>query len=164
VTEIPDDAGDSELGRPTTRRLDWTDLSLEDPTVSRTTLARRLRTVERALGGVETFEEFDSVDERGSVSGDLDAVEERLVALERAVHAIGEHLTALERAHRAGAGLEAVRRAVEGLPEAASGTDANEDGPGDTDCRPRTEATTGESPAEWLDRVAAGGVTPPAAE
>jgi hypothetical protein len=156
-------------------RHDPTD-PLDEPVADRATLARRLRAVERALASAEGLE-FET---GGSDGADLDAMAERLETVEarvdalcRAVHAVGDCLVARDwvrdRARRTDDGTESVRRAVEALPGARDGhapepeggvegvdppTVDGEDAPGDT----------GESPTEWLERVAAGGVTPPPVE
>lgn len=157
--------------------------ALERPAASEATLARRLRAVERALGGIAEIE-FEPGHGRAG-SDDPEAVEERLDALCRAVRAIGECLDARDRARRTGSGIESVRRAVEALPAAGDAT-AKPDGDGGLLGATRPDVTkidgegigvtrseTGdeevasapdESTTEWLDRVAAGGVAPPSVE
>lgn len=118
----------------------------------------------------------------------IETVETRLDALDSAVRAAGECIVARDRVRRTDDGTESVRRAVEALPESgngAGGLDPSDDDIGDDraedsrmvardpdsgtfaavsaadgDGRPSTD----ESAAEWLDRVAAGGVTPPSVQ
>lgn len=171
VTES-DHGGDGHGDR---RRTPESIAPLDEPAAGRATLARRLRAVERAVGGIEGVE-FEPGSE-GLTPDDLDAMEERLDALCRAVRAIGEWLDARERARRKDDGLEAVRRAVEALPHARDGR-ATEDArtPGDDTTYVADGSGGGfgspdrggepvdESATEWLDRVAAGGVAPPPTE
>ncbi len=117
MTEHTDDRADRGGGRATPERRDWTNATLERPTASRETLARRLRAVERALSGVDGIDEFEPAFERDPAGDDLDAVAARLLALERAVRAVGEHLVARDRARQTEDGLESVRQAVEALSE-----------------------------------------------
>ncbi|MEF8841622.1 MAG: hypothetical protein V5A62_08350 [Haloarculaceae archaeon] len=195
VTTSDRSGGDREGGRPTAESHDPQSTPLETPAASRGTLARRLRAVERALGGtddvdLETATERAETDELDAMADRLDtgearidAVEDRLDALSEAVRAIGECLVSRDRARRLDDGTESVRRAVEALTDAGDRTGTT-DGAGTIDrgdaCTvdPSTgsgdlvrttvvdvgEGPTGESPAEWLDRVAAGGVTPPPIE
>jgi sugar phosphate isomerase/epimerase len=146
---------------------------LENPAASRATLARRLRAVERALSGTDDVE-FEPGTERGVDADELDAmadrldtVEARLGALSTAVRAIGECLVSRDRARRLDDGTESVRRAVEALADVGDRTDTA-DGAGTIDrgdaCTTDRAAGSGESPAEWLERVAAGGVSPPPVE
>ena len=127
----------------------------------------------------------------GSMEGRLDLVEERTEALCRAVRALGEFLVARDRA-RPDDGVESIRRTIAALPDAATegdGLDGNRSDGGTTaaGADPDTTDTTvgdavqampasetvldetgatdgGESATEWLERVASGGVIPPAVE
>lgn len=185
-----DRSGDArEGGRPTPESNDPHDDPLETPAASRATLARRLRAVERALAGTEGIE-FEAAAEQGVDPDELDEMADSLDALGRAVRTIGECLVARDRARRQDDGTEAVRRAVEALADAGDGDDASDDAvttdPGEAGSADADERVTGdpvatpgtpergvetdggapveESPAEWLDRVAAGGVAPPSVE
>lgn len=181
--------GDREGGRPTAESHDPQSTPLETPTASRATLARRLRAVERALGGTDdadietTTERGIETDELDAMADRLDTTEARIDALFEAVRAIGECLVARDRARRQDDGTESVRRAVEVLTDAGDRPDSTgeavttdrddthtTDRPAGSGDLVRTtvvdvgEGPTGESPIEWLDRVAAGGVTPPPIE
>jgi hypothetical protein len=157
---------------------------LEEPVADRVTLARRLRAVERALSGIEGVE-FDpaTADARDveALAERLDAAEARLDALGSAVRAIGECLVARDRARRTNDGVESVRRAVDALPGTTDGADDagrsdrlddEPDAAAGTSPEVRAATATGgegvsvarESATEWLDRVAAGGVSPPPVE
>lgn len=176
-----DHSGPDRPGRPTPESRGQPS-ALEEPTASRVTLARRLRAVERALG--EAPEAETGPGSERVAPGDIDAMSARLDALCRAVEVIGEHLVARDRARRTDDGIEPVRRAVEALADAGDGTDTaarddcdaadtGRDGEVEVDfgtLDPKTssdcEAASDpeESPTEWLDRVAAGGVAPPSTE
>lgn len=137
--------------------------------------------------------ELEAVSDRLDTMADrLDAAEDRLDALSRAVRAIGGCLVARDRARRRDDGTESVRRAVEALTEsedpspddrAGGGHEVVDRGGTADSSEPRWGGRTGElpalaetagadgngdaaeeSPTEWLDRVAAGGVTPPRVE
>jgi hypothetical protein len=179
VTANDHDGGDHE-GRPTAESSDQSTVPLEDPVASRATLARRLRAVERAMAGTEGVE-FEPAADRAVDAGDLAALEDRLDALGRAVRAVGECLVTRERARRRDEEIESVRRAVEALPDGGAwidgkptdSTDGIEgvrppDVGGSFDSEENAESSSGtgerESPTEWLDRVASGGVTPPSVE
>lgn len=134
-----------------------------------------------------------TTDERiGSMDERLDAVEERTGALCRAVRALGEFLVARERARRTDECVESIQQAIRALPDTAHedgrgdgndrddrvvvrGADASTAGTTGSDVVPGTldpgtaldgtgAADGDESAAEWLDRVASGGVTPPPLE
>ena len=142
----------------------------------RSTLTRRLRAVERAVGGIEGVE-FEPGSDRAAPD-DLDAMEERLDALCRAVRAVGEYLDARDRVRRTDDGIETVRHAVEALPDVEDGgatVDRNPPGAdsaahaaegfgGGFGSPDRGDEPVDESATEWLDRVAAGGVAPPPIE
>ena len=182
MTASRDGEAGPEVGRTIPERQDRTNTPLEEPAASRATLFRRLRAVERALAGADVgFEEFgfDVAVARTEGTGeddpdvpDLDAVEERIAALERAVRAIGRHLAARDRARRTEGELGSVERAVEALPDADATGDGDAGGSfgraetveGGSGAREGAAVTAAESPTEWLDRVAAGGVTPPPVE
>lgn len=117
MTRSTDTGADVSVGPTTLERQDWTNATLGRPTASRETLARRLRAVERALSGVDGLDESEPVIGRDSAGDDLDAVAARLLALERAVRAVGEHLVARDRARQTADGVESVRQAVEALSE-----------------------------------------------
>jgi hypothetical protein len=169
--------------RRTPERSTETVPPLDEPVAGRATLARRLRAVERALAGADgvEFRTGAAPDDPEALADRLDAVEARIDALCEAVRAVGECLVARDRARRIDDGTESVRRAVEALPDTPSGagrieTSAAEpdDGAGEEDAAAGTVPGTtvggdavsdgGESPVEWLDRVAAGGVAPPPVE
>lgn len=182
--------GDREGGCPTPESNDPHDDPLETPAASRVTLARRLRAVERALAGTEGIE-FETAAEQGVDPDELDELADRLDALGRAVRTIGECLVARDRMRRQDDGTESVRQAVEALADAGGGNDAIDEtgttAPGEAGSRDTKEITVGdpvatsgaseggvetdggaapveESPVEWLDRIAAGGVAPPSVE
>jgi hypothetical protein len=190
VTASDRSGGDREGGRPTPESNDPHDDPLETPAASRATLARRLRAVERALAGTEGIE-FETAAERGPGPDELDGMADRLDALDRAVRTIGECLVARDRMCRRDDGTESVRQAVEALADAEDGSGAIDEAgatdPGEVSRTGTDEATTGDplttsgtsegsvetdggatsvegAPAEWLDRVAAGGVAPPPVE
>ena len=183
MTDSDHDGGRGER-RPTPERSTETVPPLDEPVAGRATLARRLRAVERALAGADgvEFRTGAAPDDPEALADRLDAVEAGIDALCGAVRAVGECLVARDRARRVDDGTESVRRAVETLPDTPSGagrietsaTDPDGDGGGDEDGAAGTVPGTtvggdavsdgGESPVEWLDRVAAGGVAPPPVE
>lgn len=159
-------------GRPASGSDDRRTAPLDEPVADRVTLARRLRAVERALAGTDgvELETGDAERDLEPMEERLASVEERLDALGRAVIEVGECLVARDRARRIDDGTESVRRAVGALTEAGERIDAT-DGDGDSgppEPDPGTDRESApereESPTEWLDRVAAGGVAPPPVE
>jgi hypothetical protein len=138
VTGSDHEGGGRGGRRPTPERGNQPTDPLEEPVASRATLARRLRTVERAVSGSEGVEfenrsgarDPGTTDERlGSMDERIDAVEERTEALHRAVRTLGEFVVARGRARRTEDGIESVQLAIAALPDATDegdGIDRNE--------------------------------------